>query len=49
VSESEKGQLRPWREIAAELANEKDPGRVHELVKELSAALDAQTGIRNRK
>jgi hypothetical protein len=42
VSEPEKERLRPWREIAAELANEKDPERVRELVKELTRALDSQ-------
>jgi hypothetical protein len=46
VSGSGKGQLRPWREVAAELAQEHDPQRIHDLVTELSSALDAQTTIK---
>lgn len=39
ASDSDKVQLRPWRDIADELAGELDPERVRELVKELSRAL----------
>jgi hypothetical protein len=34
--------LRPWRQIAAELAGETKPERVVELSRELSRALDEQ-------
>jgi hypothetical protein len=34
--------LRPWREIADELAQERNPERVHQLVTELGHALDSQ-------
>jgi hypothetical protein len=46
VTESGKEHLRPWREVAAELAQEHDPQRIHDLVTELSSALDAQTTIK---
>ena len=36
------GKLRPWRQIAQELAEERDPNRVTVLAKELTEALDAQ-------
>jgi len=36
------GQVRPWRQVAQELAEEQDPNRVTELAKELTEALDAQ-------
>jgi hypothetical protein len=39
----EDGKIRPWREIAEELQNERDPERVVELASELRAALDAQS------
>jgi hypothetical protein len=35
---------RPWREIAAELASEKDRARVLELARELNSALKEQFG-----
>jgi hypothetical protein len=40
VSGVQREQFRPWQEIAAELANEKDSNRVFELAKELTVALD---------
>lgn len=35
------GKPRPWREIAEELQNERDPQRITELAHELTVALDA--------
>ena len=36
------GKLRPWRQIAQELAEERDPDKVTTLAKELTEALDTQ-------
>jgi len=36
------GQLRPWRQIAQELAQEHDPAKVTALANELSEALEMQ-------
>lgn len=36
------GKLRPWRQIAQELAEERDAAKVTTLAKELTEALDAQ-------
>lgn len=38
------GKIRPWREIAEELQQERDPHRIVELARELTAALDAEKG-----
>lgn len=39
---SSDGALRPWRQIAKELSEERDPEKVLELTIELNAALEAQ-------
>ncbi len=41
--------LRPWREIAQEVATEHDPNRILELTDELNAALDDQTSLHAHK
>ena len=39
---SSDGAIRPWRQIAKELSEERDPERVLKLTIELNAALEAQ-------
>lgn len=52
---SQTQMLRPWRQIAEELAHEHDSRRISELSEELTAALDVQgyeqmnLGVFNRK
>jgi len=36
------GTIRPWRRVAEELAEARDPERILNLANELTAALDAQ-------
>jgi hypothetical protein len=36
---------RPWLEIAAEVANERDPSKLQQLTKELMTALDEQSPL----
>lgn len=36
------GTIRPWRRVAEELAQARDPERILNLANELTAALDAQ-------
>jgi len=38
--------MRPWREVATEIANEQDPDRLLELCRELSRVLDAQDKLK---
>ena len=43
---SNKPPLRPWRDIAREVAREQNRFRILELSRELDEALEAQTGSR---
>ncbi len=49
MPEQDRKPSRPWQEIAAEVAKERDSKRMVELVTELNDALDSQSLTNNKE